>query len=65
MEIKGAENEMNTSSFFSREQWLGHLEGYTSDDILEVCKISSGEVGYGNILWKGMLVLFIEMDKEL
>ena len=65
MEIKGAEDEMNTSSFFSRERWLGHLEGYTPDDILEVCKISAGEVGYGDFLRKGMLVLFVEMDKEL
>ena len=65
MEIKGAEDEMNTSSFFFREGWLGHVEGYKPEDILEVCKASTSEVAYGDLLRKVMLALFVEMDKEL
>ena len=74
MQIKGAKDEMNTSSFSFREGWLGHVEEYKPKDILEVCKASTSEVTYGDLLrkvmygdllWKVMLALFVKMDKEL
>ena len=50
MEIKGAEDEMNTSSFFYTHRWLHHLEGYTPTDIQEVTRDTSTEVTYGELL---------------
>ena len=48
--IKGAEDEMNVSSFFYTQRWLGHLKGYTPEDILEVVKDSTPEVRFGENL---------------
>ena len=50
MEIKGAENEMNTSSFFYTQRWISHLEGYTPTDIQEVLTQSTFEVTFGERL---------------
>lgn len=50
MEIKGAEDEMNTSSFFFTQRWLAHLDGYTPQDITEVTQESSPDASYGKLL---------------
>jgi hypothetical protein len=50
MEIKGAEDEMNTSSFFFSQRWLAHLEGYSPEDISEVTRESSSEAPFGELL---------------
>ena len=50
MEIKGAEDEMNTSSFFYTERWLSHLEGYSPKDVQEVLLLSTNEAPYGERL---------------
>ena len=50
MEIKGAEDEMNTSSFFYTQRWLGHLEGHNPEDIKEVTLSSTPEAPFGERL---------------
>jgi hypothetical protein len=50
MEIKGAEDEMNTSSFFYKQRWLFHLKDYTPQDIQEVLQESTPEAPYGELL---------------
>ena len=50
MEIKGPEDEMNTSSFFYTQRWFSHLEGFTPTDIQEVVQQSTREVTYGERL---------------
>ena len=50
MEIKGAEDEMNTSSFFYTERWLSHLEGYSPKDIEEVLQYTTSEAPIGERL---------------
>ena len=52
MEIKGAEDEMNTSSFFYTQRWLHHIKGFTSEDIQEVVLITTPEAPYGGLLRK-------------
>lgn len=52
MVIKGAEDEMNTSSFFYTQRWISHLEAYTPTDIQEVLQLSTREVSYGERLRK-------------
>lgn len=43
LDIQGAEDEMNTSSFFYTQCWLEHLKGYTPQDVLEVCRQETEE----------------------
>ena len=50
MEIKGADDEMNTSSFFYTHRWLYHLENYSPADIQEVIRESTPEAPYGELL---------------
>jgi hypothetical protein len=50
MEIKGAEDEMNTSSFFYTQRWLAHIKGYTSEDLMEVIQTSTPEAPFGDLL---------------
>ena len=50
MEIKGADDEMNTSSFFYSQRWLSLLEGYTPIEIQEVTVQSTPDVQYGELL---------------
>lgn len=50
MEILGAEDEMNTSSFFYTQRWLSHLKGYTAEDIQEATLGSTPEAPYGDRL---------------
>lgn len=50
MAIKGAEDEMNTSTFFYKERWLEYLKGYSTEDILEAIKDSTPEVPFGPLL---------------
>lgn len=50
MKIEGAEDEMNTSSFFFKQRWLYHLKDYTSVDIQEALQSSSPEAPFGGPL---------------
>jgi len=50
MEIKGADDEMNTLSFFYTQRWLAHLKGYTPADIQEVILQSTPEAPFGERL---------------
>lgn len=50
MVIQGAEDEMNTSSFYYTLRWIGHLEGYTPADIREVTLDSTEEAPFGKRL---------------
>ena len=50
MEIKGAEDEMNTSSFFYTQRWIAHLKGYSPVDIQEVTLESTPEAPFGDRL---------------
>ncbi|KAF8801839.1 hypothetical protein BYT27DRAFT_7261632 [Phlegmacium glaucopus] len=50
MEIKGAEDEMNTSSFFFTQRWLAHLEGFSPEDVNEVTKQLSPDAPFGERL---------------
>lgn len=59
MEIKGAEDEMNTSSFFYTQRWLKHLEGYSPEDIQEVLLPSTAEAPFGDRL-RQIAELFLE-----
>ena len=50
MKIKGAEDEMNISSFFHTSKWFHHLKGYTSKDVEEVLRASTPEARFGERL---------------
>jgi hypothetical protein len=50
LDIQGAEDEMNTSSFFYSQRWLEHLKGYTPQDILEVYGQATEEVPSDELL---------------
>ena len=50
MKIKGAEDEMNTSSFFYTQHWLAHLDRYSPEVIKEVTQESSPGTPYGECL---------------
>ena len=65
MEIKGAEDEMNTSSFFFTQKWIPYLKSYTSEEVLEVCKISSPEAPYGELLRKVAEQFLLRMNEEI
>ena len=60
MSIKGAEDEMNTSSFFFTQRWLEHLEGYTPMDVQEVLKPLTSDAPYGERL-RQIAESFLEM----
>jgi hypothetical protein len=67
MEIKGAEDEMNTSSFFYTQRWLYHLEEYSPLDIQEVIRESTPEAPYGELLREvaeGFLLMANEQIKK-
>jgi hypothetical protein len=49
LQIKGAEDEMNTS-FFHTQRWISHLKGFTPSDIQEVIRESTPEAPYGERL---------------
>jgi hypothetical protein len=63
MEIKGAEDEMNTSSFFYTQRWLSHLEGYTPEDIQEVLLQTTLEAPYGERL-REVAEGFLQMENN-
>ena len=64
LEIKGAEDEMNVSSFFYKERWLDHLKGYTPEDIMEVCKDVTTEFPLAGVLRK-VAYEFLRRSNEL
>jgi hypothetical protein len=59
MKIEGAEDDMNTSSFFYKQRWLFHLKDYTPVDIQEVLKKSSPDAPFG----EGLLQVGVEFLK--
>jgi hypothetical protein len=66
MEIKGAEDEMNTSSFFYTQRWLEHLEGFTPEDIQEVNKESApDEVPFGERLREVAVEFLSQANAEI
>ena len=65
MEIKGAEDEMNTSSFFYSQRWLDHLEGFNPEDVIEVTRQSSEQAPYGERL-RGIAEKFLmQINSEI
>jgi hypothetical protein len=50
MQIQGAENEMNTSSFFFTQRWIAHLKDYSPADVKEVMKDLVRDAPYGERL---------------
>jgi hypothetical protein len=65
MEIKGAEDEMNTSSFFHTQRWLSHLEGYSPDDISEVTKALTPEAAFGDRLRQVSETFLLSANSEI
>lgn len=41
---------MSTSSFFHTQRWLGHLEGYTPEDINQVTQQTAPDAPFGERL---------------
>jgi hypothetical protein len=50
MVIKGAEDEMNISSFFYTQRWIKHLDDYTAADLQEVILQTTPEAPFGERL---------------
>ena len=50
MNIKGAEDEMNTSSFFYTQRWLRFLDGYKPEEIREVYQMTATDAPFGDKL---------------
>jgi len=50
MPVRLPEDEMNLSSFYHRDGWLQHLEGYTAADLSEAYRASTSEDPGGEIL---------------
>lgn len=65
MEIKGAEDEMNTSSFFHKERWLNHLEGYSPEDVVEVCIDTDPKAPFGERLRKVSYEFLVKSNTEI
>lgn len=47
------------------QKWIPYLEPYTSEEVLEVCKISSLEAPYGELLRKVAEQFLLRMNKEI
>ena len=52
MPVRLPEDEMNLSSFYHRDGWLQHLEGFTAADLSEAYRRSTSEDSGGEILQK-------------
>lgn len=63
--IKGAVDEMNTSSFFYSQRWLSHLEGYSAEDISEVIRDTTDEAPYGVRLRQVAETFLLKANTEL
>ena len=65
LDIQGAEDEMNTSSFFYTQRWLDHLDGYTPQDILEVYKEETEVTAFEDLLRKVGLEYLRSSTREI
>jgi len=65
MEIKGAEDEMNTSSFFYKERWLNHLKGYSPEDTAQLCVDDDPKAPFGPLLRRVSHEFLVRSNQEL
>jgi hypothetical protein len=65
MKIKGAEDEMNTSSYFYTQRWLKHLEGFSPEDIGQVTLTLSEEASFGDRLRQVAEEFLKNVNREL
>jgi len=65
MNIKGAEDEMNTSSFFYTQRWLRFLDGYTPEDMREVCQTTAIDAPFGDRLREVGEVFLLRLNEQI